>query len=112
MSSHNQISMKMEKSKHDSRGRLKSGIFKEHFKDGSLSSIGKYNNGEKTGEWKYYLHNGLLKAVGRFSQGKMIGEWTWYLYDEGKYMDDKKIGEWRTYDARGKLVKTTRHNPQ
>ena len=131
----------MDKSRHESKGRPKDGIFKEYFKDGTLSCVGQYSRGEKTGEWKYYLRNGLLKAVGKFSYGKMIGEWTWYrengevmqigafndekksgswrryhpngaLYDEGKYIADKRVGEWRTYDADGRLAKTTRHKPQ
>ena len=58
--------MNGDKSKCDADGQLKNGIFKEFFKDGALSCVGKYRNGEK-------------------------------------------IGEWRTYDAKGKLTKTTRH---
>ncbi len=57
--------MKMDKSKYDADGELKNGVFKEYFKDGTLSCVGKYRNGEKVGEWKYYLRNGLLKALGR-----------------------------------------------
>ena len=26
-----------------------------------------------------------------------------------KFTDNQKIGEWRVYDARGKLIKTTKH---
>ncbi len=26
-----------------------------------------------------------------------------------KFTDHQKIGEWRVYDARGKLIKTTKH---
>jgi len=57
--------MKSDKSRYDASGQLKNGLFKEHFKDGSLSCVGKYKDGEKTGEWKYYLRNGVLRAVGR-----------------------------------------------
>ena len=130
--------VKIDKSKYDSDGQLKKGLFKEQFKDGALSCIGEYINGEKTGEWKYYLRNGLLKAIGRYANGKMTGEWKWYrengklmqtgefeeekrvglwkryhangaLYDEGQYVNDKKVGEWRIYDSNGKLRKTTNH---
>ena len=31
---------------------------------------------------------------------------------DGKFADNQKIGEWRVYDARGKLIKTTKHKPQ
>ena len=30
---------------------MKNGLFEEHFKDGTLSSVGEYIEGEKTGEW-------------------------------------------------------------
>ena len=32
--------MKVDKSKYDSNGQLKNGIFREHFKDGTLSCVG------------------------------------------------------------------------
>ncbi len=67
--------MKIDKSQHDTRGQLKNGILKEHFKNGTLSCIGEYTIGEKTGEWKYYLKNEILKAIGKYSNGKMEGEW-------------------------------------
>jgi hypothetical protein len=135
------IPMTMDKNKFDADSKLKNGIFKEHFKDGTLSCIGEYSNGEKVGEWKYYLRNGLLKAIGGYSNGKMTAEWKWYRengklmqtgsfdderkvgiwkryhangapYDEGEYVNDKKVGEWRTYSANGKLTKTARHRPR
>ena len=34
------------------------------------------------------------------------------LTGQGKYIDDRKVGEWRSFDAKGRLVKTTRHKPQ
>ncbi len=46
--------MKIDKSQHDTRGQLKNGILKEHFKNGTLSCIGEYTIGEKTGEWKLF----------------------------------------------------------
>jgi antitoxin component YwqK of YwqJK toxin-antitoxin module len=50
-------------SKYGADGQLKNGVFKEYFKDGTLSCVGEYSNGEKIGEWKYYLKNGLLKLL-------------------------------------------------
>ena len=38
--------MKIDKNKRDAGGKLKNGMFKEHFKDGTLSCTGKYRNGE------------------------------------------------------------------
>ena len=31
------------------------------------------------------------------------------LYDAGEYEGEKKTVEWRTYEAKGKLTKTTKH---
>ena len=56
----------MDKSKHDSKGKLENGLFKEHFKNGRLSCVGKYRNGEKSGEWKIYDLNGALIKTKEF----------------------------------------------
>ena len=61
--------MQVDKFKHDSDGKLKNGVYKEYFKDGTLSCEGKYRRGER-------------------------------------------VGEWRTYEASGKVIKATRHNPR
>lgn len=134
----NRVSMRANANKHDADGQPKNGVFKEHYKDGTLACAGKYRNGEKVGVWKYYLRNGQLRAVGKFAAGKMTGLWKWYrengklmqtgsftdekksgvwrryhpngaLYDEGRFVDNQKVGEWRVYDAKGKLVKTATH---
>src|SRR2546422_5730503 len=39
--------MKADQSKHDADGKLKNGVFKEHYKDGTLACVKKYRNGEK-----------------------------------------------------------------
>jgi len=41
----------MDTRKSKANGLLKNGLFEEHFKDGTLSSVGEYIEGEKTGEW-------------------------------------------------------------
>ena len=41
----------MDTRKSKANGLLKKGLFEEHFKDGTLSSVGEYIEGEKTGEW-------------------------------------------------------------
>ena len=60
--------MKAVKSKHDADGKTRSGVVKEYFKDGALSCVGRFRNGEKVGEWKYYLWNGVLRAIGTTSR--------------------------------------------
>ncbi len=55
---------------------MKEGVFKQYFKDGTVSCVGEYVNGERSGEWKYYLRSGLVKAIGCYDQGKMTGAWT------------------------------------
>ncbi len=42
---------------HDNKGQ-KTGLRKEYFRDGKLSSVGKYIQSKKTGVWKFYLRNG------------------------------------------------------
>src|SRR5437867_3550076 len=101
--------MKTDKSKYGAGGKLKKGVFREYFKDGTLSCIGEYRNGEKIGEWKYYLLNGLLKAVGKYSSGKMTGEWKWYrengeLMQTGSFDDEKKVGIWKRYPPKTALT--------
>jgi antitoxin component YwqK of YwqJK toxin-antitoxin module len=63
--------MKLDKSKVGPDVKLKNGVFKEFFKDGSLACVGKFKNGGKVGLWKYYLKNGVVRAVGKFAGGKM-----------------------------------------
>lgn len=41
--------MKVDKTKRGRDGRLKNGVIKEYYKDGSLSCAGNYKNGEKVG---------------------------------------------------------------
>jgi antitoxin component YwqK of YwqJK toxin-antitoxin module len=57
--------------------KQKDGLQKEYFRDGSLSSAGKYQNGKRTGTWKFYLRNGKLRATGKFLNGKFTGLWKW-----------------------------------
>ena len=58
--------MKIDNSKFDKDGKLKNGVYKEYFKDRSVSCEGYFKDGERTGEWKYYLAKGKLKAIGNF----------------------------------------------
>ena len=60
--------MKRDKNKYDSKGQLKNGLFKEYFKDGTLSCVGEYLNGEKTGEWE-----GIYKFSGNLVREKIDG---------------------------------------
>ena len=45
----------------------KTGLTKEFFSDGTLSSVGKYIAGKKTGEWKFYDAHGNLTRTKTFS---------------------------------------------
>ena len=53
--------------------------------------MGSFIGEKKSDVWKRYHPNGAL-------------------YDEGEFASNKKIGEWRTHDAKGKLIRTTKHN--
>ena len=53
--------------------------------------------------------------TGSFTEEKKSGIWKRYhpngaLYDEGKFEDNQKVGDWRVCDAKGQLIKTTKHN--
>jgi antitoxin component YwqK of YwqJK toxin-antitoxin module len=56
----------------------KDGVVEEFFKDGTLSSVGKYRNGEKIGEWKWYRENGKLMQSGSFDDEKRAAKWKRY----------------------------------
>ncbi len=60
----------MNNSKFDKDGKLKNGVRKEYFKDGSVSCEVEFKDGERTGEWKYYLANGKLKSIGNLKTAK------------------------------------------
>ncbi len=105
--------MKFDNSKYDKNGKLKNGLHRDHFKDGSVSAEGHFKNGERTGEWKYYLLTGKLKAIGNYTHGKITGEWKWYR-ENGKLMqtgsfdnDEKKTGTWIRYKESGTLLDKT-----
>ena len=84
------------------------GLHKEYFRDGGLSSVGKYLNGKRTGVWRYYLRNGKLKAVGKFADGQFTGLWKWFRENGkplqvGKFENGKQVGLWKRYHPNGKL---------
>lgn len=49
----------MKTSKSDNK-KQKTGLSKEYFRDGKLSSVGKDMDSKKTRVWKYYDTNGTL----------------------------------------------------
>ena len=108
----NSLLMKMDNSKFNKNGKLKNGVHKEYFKDGSVSCEGDFKDGERTGEWKYYLANGKLKAVGNYKEGKMTGAWKWYrengkLMQTGSFDNEIKTGLWSRYREDGNLMDET-----
>lgn len=101
--------MRADQNKHPAGGKLKSSLVKEFFKDGTLSSVGKYRDGKKVGGWEYYLWNGLLKAAGKYSRGKLIGGWQWFrengkLMQTGSLEDEKKTGVWKRHQTEWRVV--------
>ena len=112
LSNKNGVFMKMDNSKFDNNGELKNGIYKQYFKDGSVSCEGEFKDGERTGEWKYYLANSRLKAIGNYKDGKMSGEWKWYrtngeLMQTGSFDNEIKCGLWTRYREDGCLMDET-----
>lgn len=79
-----------------------------------LRAVGKFAGGKMTDAWKWYRGNGNLLQTGSFVAEKKSGVCKRYRphgvpHDEGSFSDNQKIGDWRAYDAKGKLVKTTKH---
>jgi hypothetical protein len=56
--------MKTDSNKRDATGKLKNGVFKEHYKDGMLMCVGKFRNGEKMGaDEKELTRTSLIHAL-------------------------------------------------
>lgn len=100
----------MDASRYDENRQLKNGVIETYFKDGTLSTLGTYVDGEKDGEWQYYLKNGRFKAQGHYAHGKMTGDWVWYqengeLMQTGSFIDDEKADVRRFNNPQSSLLK-------
>ena len=100
------------------RAGERTGLWKYYLVNGQLKAVGHYEADKMVGPWTWYRENGELMQTGAFvvqgDKEKREGVWKRYHpngnpYDEGEYAADKKVGEWRTYDAAGKLLKSTKH---
>lgn len=112
---------------------IKSGFYKEYFKNSSLKQQGKYVDGELDGLWssfydtgekeweinykhsmqqgvyKKYYKNGKLNLEGQNDFNRKKGEEKRYndkgvLEWKGKYVDDKLNGLWKTFDSSGTVI--------
>ncbi|WP_159948269.1 toxin-antitoxin system YwqK family antitoxin [Polaribacter septentrionalilitoris] len=48
------------------------------WKNGNLSSVGKYKNDKRIGNWKNYYKDGELLSTGKFLDGNKNGVWNYY----------------------------------
>ena len=104
------------------------------FKDGTVSGVGEYLDGDRHGRWIFYYRNGLPKADVGYDHGQLDGDCTWYrdsggllqkgifakgqqvgfwqrwhstgaVMDEGSYDAGRKTGQWVTYSPDGSIAK-------
>jgi len=90
------------------------GLWKHHFRDGSVRSECHYESGALTGECIWYRQSGGLLQKGGFLDGEKHGFWqrwttTGTLIDEGPFDRGAKSGTWTYYAPDGSVKKTTNH---
>jgi antitoxin component YwqK of YwqJK toxin-antitoxin module len=87
----------------------KEGGWKYYNANGTIRSIGRYNNNLLTGDWKYFYDNGKTEQTGIFKNGKTDGVWKWYFKNgnvkrEEEYFDGKEEGIYVEYDSLGAVI--------
>ncbi|MDD5571571.1 MAG: hypothetical protein PHD97_10535 [Bacteroidales bacterium] len=83
---------------------------KEYSKDDVLLIEGQYDEqGLKTGIWKEYYKNGKLSAEYCYKNGKLNGVYKSYhesggVWCAGNYINDKKEGKFEVFNPDGKII--------
>jgi antitoxin component YwqK of YwqJK toxin-antitoxin module len=91
----------------DKKGeKIKDGIGKIYWKDGSVKGTGTFKNYQQEGKWTlFHQGTGEKLAEGNYLGGKQEGKWVFYHKNgqksaEGSFQEDQKVGEWiRYYDT-------------
>ena len=87
------------------------GLYQSFYPDGSLNSVGNYENDEMVGVWKRYYRNGQLMEEVSFEGNLENGPFKEYYENgsikaEGQYLDgDQEHGELRLYNEKGVLIR-------
>ncbi len=89
--------------------KVKHGLQKEWYDDGTRVSEGHFKNGKEYGEWKYFHYNDEISKVGAYDKGLETGVWKFYD-DEGRlktkmnYEEGVLEGEFVSYDSLANIV--------
>lgn len=87
---------------------LKDGEFSISTLKGIFSVRGFVEKNKNVGSWEYFYDDGSLESIGSFNDDKPHGNWIWYykngkVKSEGNYLSGKAEGRWIKYDERGNL---------
>lgn len=89
--------------------KVKDGIGKIYWKDGSVKGTGTFKNYQQEGTW-ILLHQGTGEklAEGNYLNGKQEGKWLFFHKNgqkssEGSFQENQKVGEWIRYYDTGEL---------
>lgn len=92
--------------------KIKDGIGKIYWKDGTVKGEGPFKNYKPEGKWTLFHKGTRIKlAEGNYRMGKQEGKWTFFHKNgqksaEGNFQEDQKVGEWvRYYDSGEVLAK-------
>jgi uncharacterized protein len=82
------------------------GLYESFYLNGSLQTLGWYENNQPDSIWTYYYENGRKKSEGRFQDGKPNGDWTYYfengnIKSSGPLVNNAKNGTWTFYFENG-----------
>ncbi len=95
---------------------MKEVIREERFYESGAKRIaGPIKNGKRNGKWEAWYEDGTLWSVGHFENGVENGTKTVYYengnkYYEGKVKNDERVGTWKFWDEDGTLIKEVNYD--
>ncbi|MCB2221021.1 MAG: hypothetical protein KQI35_11545 [Bacteroidetes bacterium] len=85
------------------------------YESGAKRIAGPIKDGERHGKWEAWYEDGTLWSVGTFENGVENGTKTVYYengnkYYEGYIKNDERVGTWKFWDEDGNLVKEVNYD--
>ncbi len=62
-------------------GATREGLWYAYYPDGTVQTMGRYENGKEQGRYTVYYSNGNVRYTGVYDQGRQVGEWRFYNED-------------------------------
>ncbi len=62
-------------------GATREGLWYAYYPDGTVQTMGYYENGKEQGRYTVYYSNGNVRYTGVYDQGRQVGEWRFYNED-------------------------------